>query len=419
MSIILETEEGWIISHAKYFDKVKVQPPQTFPSVSSSTPFEEGNSAYLKLNPDLFEITDPFKNQLIINRKPVKDDSKLDFSKTTLLVKGLYELVLNRPEAKRIFDEPEQISQCEEIIQETCERGVNLEESHELEGKGNFSNGELQPKRSNAKAVATARNFFDTVKGIQWPEFHGQNPSTEDAVMRVVGGCDTSHEFIFLPDTTFYCKDVSDLGKTFYDEEQRGEQFDVILMDPPWRNKFIRRKKRKQHEAGYQLIDDDGIAKLPINKLLKEDGIVVVWCTNAKSHQDALINEIFRDWNVKYLETWYWLKVTKSGVPICPFNIDNRKQPFEVIIIGTRQQNYLPLPINHDTPSNSKPKIVVSVPSSINSHKPPLIDVLRRRFKDKNFNRKCEIFARYLIPGFTSFGNEVIKLQHSSLFVES
>ncbi|ODN00078.1 Methyltransferase-like protein 4, partial [Orchesella cincta] len=384
MSILLETEEGWIISHEKYFDKVQVQ----------SSDEDLSSETYLKLNPDLFEITEPFKDKLVINGKRVKDDSKLDFSNITLLVKGLYEGMRSHPDSKVIF---EQSQKCVE------------EESH---NKLEESSPGRRPS-SNAKAVQTARDFFDNVKDIQWPEFHGQNPSSEGAVMRSMGGCDSSHKFIFLPNTKFYCKDVSELDKTFCGKEKE-ERFDVIVMDPPWRNKFIRRKKRKQHEAGYQLIDDDGIAKLPIGKLLKDDGLVVCWCTNAKSHQDALINEIFRDWNVKYLETWYWLKVTKSGVPICHFNIDNRKQPYEVIIIGIRQEN---LTSSHGAPA-PKPKIVVSVPSSVNSHKPPLIDILRRRFKNRSFEHKCEVFARYLIPGFTSFGNEVIKLQHSNLFVE-
>jgi len=63
-------------------------------------------------------------------------------------------------------------------------------------------------------------------------------------------------------------------------------------------------------------------------------------------------------------------------------------------------------------------KVILSVPSSINSHKPPLIDVLSKHF-ELGLNQKClELFARYLVPGFTSFGNEVIKLQHSSLYVD-
>jgi hypothetical protein len=38
--------------------------------------------------------------------------------------------------------------------------------------------------------------------------------------------------------------------------------------------------------------------------------LIVVWCTNAKAHQDQLINEIFPKWDVKYLTTWFWVKVS-------------------------------------------------------------------------------------------------------------
>ena len=63
-------------------------------------------------------------------------------------------------------------------------------------------------------------------------------------------------------------------------------------------------------------------------------------------------------------------------------------------------------------------KLIISVPSSINSHKPPLIDVIQKIYPDKMFDRKLELFARYLVPGFISYGNEVVKLQHESLYIQ-
>jgi len=88
-------------------------------------------------------------------------------------------------------------------------------------------------------------------------------------------------------------------------------------------------------------------------------------------------------------------------------------------------------------------KLVISVPSAVHSHKPPLTGVY---FKWKVYydfathtaskvkikillkfleiikeylpnEPKClEIFARYLLPGWTSWGLEILKFQHLSLY---
>lgn len=110
-------------------------------------------------------------------------------------------------------------------------------------------------------------------------------------------------------------------------------------------------------------------------------------------------------------------QVTTSGTPICPFNEESKKQPYEIIIIG-RKINLLQATDTQTASTKNNPKVVVSVPSSINSHKPPLIDVIHKIYPDRILNRKLEIFARYLIPGFISYGNEVVKLQHESLYIQ-
>jgi N6-adenosine-specific RNA methylase IME4 len=112
--------------------------------------------------------------------------------------------------------------------------------------------------------------------------------------------------------------------------------------------------------------------------------------------------------------------VTKSGDPIVPFNIENGKQPYEVIIIGRRISSTHPHPnIDEEHDDLKRTKVILSTPSSIHSHKPPLVDILDQYLPGGSGSRKLEVFARYLVPGVTSFGNEVIKLQHSSLFVDT
>lgn len=63
------------------------------------------------------------------------------------------------------------------------------------------------------------------------------------------------------------------------------------------------------HYCRYEMIDTDVIAKLPIDSVLNANGVLVVWCTNAKSHQEKLINELFPHWGIKHEKTLYWIKV--------------------------------------------------------------------------------------------------------------
>ncbi|KAJ3647828.1 hypothetical protein Zmor_019685 [Zophobas morio] len=183
------------------------------------------------------------------------------------------------------------------------------------------------------------------------------------------------------------------------------EKFDLILLDPPWWNKYIRRK-RKHTDHGYNMMYNEDLKNLPLENHLNHDGLIVVWCTNSAQHLSALRDEIFPKWGVSYLGKWYWVKVTQMGVPICEFAQPPRKQPFEQIVFGGRGSEGL-LPCD---------KVVISVPSALHSHKPPLIRLLEPFLPD---NPTClEVFARYLLPNWTSYGNEVLRFQHESLYTK-
>lgn len=61
------------------------------------------------------------------------------------------------------------------------------------------------------------------------------------------------------------------------------------------------------------------------------------------------------------------LQVTETGEPICKFsNLKCKKQPYERIIFGCRVERSA----KYKNPDSNK--LVISIPSSIHSHKPPL-----------------------------------------------
>ena len=106
--------------------------------------------------------------------------------------------------------------------------------------------------------------------------------------------------------------------------------------------------------------------------------------------------------------------MTKTGEPVCKLDIESSKKPYEMIYLAKRT------PLKNDKNTiigpNGTRRVVISVPSAIHSHKPPLVEVFRE-LKMIHENSEClEIFGRYLTPGWTTFGNEALKLQNVRYF---
>lgn len=108
---------------------------------------------------------------------------------------------------------------------------------------------------------------------------------------------------------------------------------------------------------------NEDIASIPVKELLSENSLVAVWCTNAPSNIDAVKNLIFPKWGVEYVTTWYWMKVTVDLKPLCDFGSGCKKQPFERVLIGKVG----------NVKDVTHCKMIISVPSALHSHKPPLL----------------------------------------------
>ncbi|KAK6617250.1 hypothetical protein RUM44_005581 [Polyplax serrata] len=263
-----------------------------------------------------------------------------------------------------------------------------------------FDPSELSEK-SNRSAKSLADEFYCQLSRHPDFSFHGGNDSTE-AISKEIDG----EHYLIPKNCLFYCYDVEQLLKHL-----QGKQYNFILLDPPWWNKFLRRKRKKNTKFVYNMIFDKKLSSIPIPSLLSKEGIVAVWCTSAPSHINAVVSELFPAWNLEYLTQWFWLKVTKFGEPICDFSPGLGKQPFERIIFGIKKGEI------REIQNPEKDKVIISIPSSIHSHKPPLCEVIKPYLPKEP---KClELFARYLMPTWTSYGNEVLKLQHLSLYEET
>uniref|UniRef100_A0A0P4W551 Methyltransferase-like protein 4 n=1 Tax=Scylla olivacea TaxID=85551 RepID=A0A0P4W551_SCYOL len=211
-------------------------------------------------------------------------------------------------------------------------------------------------------------------------------------------------KYILPPYTRYICDDVANILN-----HTSGERFDFVVMDPPWQNKHVKRKKSVHgSKQGYNMMNIKDILKIPVDHLLKAGGLVAVWSTSNPSHMQEFLQSL-HTWDVEHVATWYWLKVTKAGEPITlQEGRCHSKLPYERVFIARRSKTGGCL---EDIPDKF---VFCSIPSGIHSHKPPLYKLLKRFLAPQP---QClELFARNLVPGWTSIGLEVLRLQHSYLF---
>lgn len=76
--------------------------------------------------------------------------------------------------------------------------------------------------------------FYESTNALK--TFCGQNPNSN---------LHTANGYVFPPKCRFYCDNVFNM-KTLGEEK-----YDMILLDPPWTNKYIKRKKKTKRDEGY------------------------------------------------------------------------------------------------------------------------------------------------------------------------
>ncbi|KFQ46767.1 Methyltransferase-like 4, partial [Nestor notabilis] len=211
-------------------------------------------------------------------------------------------------------------------------------------------------------------------------------------------------KYLVPPKSSFLLSDISCLQPLL----NYKKKYDVIVIDPPWENKSVKRSSRYSYLSSWQ------IKQIPVPALAAPNCLVVTWVTNRQKHLHFVKDELYPHWSVKTLAEWHWVKITGAGEFVFPLD-SLHKKPYEVLVLGRVQgdvketlrksEDVLPIPEH---------KLIVSIPCSLHSHKPPLTAVLAEFLKP---DVEClELFARNLQPGWTSWGNEVLKFQHIDYF---
>lgn len=216
------------------------------------------------------------------------------------------------------------------------------------------------------------------------------------------------------------------------------KKFNVILFDPPWANRSVRRSRKyrtcKEKDPLVAIMRDIVLVHLRGDRSgddPQRQPLVAIWTTNnANSRQTAW--DVFRMAGLNPYEEWIWLKTTTSGQPILPLDGVWRK-PYEVLLIARR-----PITSDHlPNPSLPAPvrRLLAAVPE-IHSRKPNLRKVFdeilfgqsspssatstasRTRLRGEDYTA-LEVFARNLTAGWCAVGDDVLKFNSDKWWTEA
>lgn len=192
------------------------------------------------------------------------------------------------------------------------------------------------------------------------------------------------------------------------------KKFDAIILDPPWPNRSVKRTHKTANSTYstvatlqdvYQLI-----IGMDLDMLMTDECAVAMWITNKPAVRDIVLGEggLFECWGVELVEEWIWLKTTLHGEPVTPINSVWRK-PYEVLLVGRKRRNYL-TPVEEKLAKHTdvKRRVLMSVPD-LHSRKPCLKELIESLVRNADCYRALEVFARHLVAGWWSWGDECIK----------
>ena len=157
------------------------------------------------------------------------------------------------------------------------------------------------------------------------------------------------------------------------------------------------------------------LLKMDIDNYLEHNALVGIWITNKSALREHVLGAggLFETWNVGLIEEWIWIKTTTKGEPM--FDIDNAmRKPYEVLLLGRAAPNAWTTMTHAPNP---KKRVIAAVPD-IHSRKPCLKELLEPYMPDPTDYSALEVFARYLVTGWTSWGNEVLKYNSNLYWAE-
>ncbi len=193
--------------------------------------------------------------------------------------------------------------------------------------------------------------------------------------------------------------------------------FDFILLDPPWPNRSVKRthKTPKSTYATVPSLYDirEMILNMQLDLLMAEECLLGIWITNKPAVRELVLGDggLFECLGVELIEEWLWLKVTTSAEPVSPIDALWRK-PYEVLLLGRKRRKP-----SHGSEVQQgqnlvqetlKRRVIIGIPD-LHSRKPCLKSFIEPLLSNPEDYRALEAFARHLVAGWCSWGDECIK----------
>jgi N6-adenosine-specific RNA methylase IME4 len=294
------------------------------------------------------------------------------------------------------------------------------------------------PDAVTNKWVLSYRHARETESGTQAAEtvtqeaqtepwtgtFHNPNNHSLQAIVakETLQSAPSGQEYHFTipPRATLVLSDTtaSDAFRTSFrqltDEYSLPRHFDLVLLDPPWPNRSAKRKGAYEQVGGMPYLKRM-LLNMDIDTYLEHNALVGVWITNKESLRHHVLGPggLFETWNVGLMEEWIWVKTTTKGEPM--FDIDNAmRKPYEILLLGRAAPNSWTTMVHAPV---VKRRVIAAVPD-IHSRKPCLKSLLEPYLMDPTNYSALEVFSRYLVRGWTSWGNEVLKYNWDGYWVK-
>ncbi|KAL4885317.1 MT-A70-domain-containing protein [Aspergillus karnatakaensis] len=202
------------------------------------------------------------------------------------------------------------------------------------------------------------------------------------------------------------------------------QKFNLVLLDPPWSNRSVRRSKH-YHTQAYnenQLLEKKIQDILQVHSLPISDqsptSIAAIWITNSAKARDIAYNSLSGA-EFSVIEEWVWVKTTVDGQPISPVAGLWRK-PYEVLVIGRKQDTSK---LGSTADIECLRRVIAAVPD-VHSRKPNLREIFEKVFFQQPGSGSgvvpysaLEAFARNLTAGWWACGNEVLKFNAEDWWV--
>ncbi|RMY61900.1 hypothetical protein D0865_00736 [Hortaea werneckii] len=297
-------------------------------------------------------------------------------------------------------------------------------------------------------------NYKTTLHPIQGSPDHDTTSTTQyltnrtshPATLSISTQTHQPHSFHLPPDSTFSLTNCThstpfrnSLRAQASLENTPHRTFDVILLDPPWPNRSIKRSHRtpgtSYHTASNLSNLTNLLHSMDLEMLMSPSSCIVgVWITNKPSIREAVLDPeggVFAMWGVELVEEWIWLKTTARGEPVSGLEGVWRK-PYEVLLVGRRGGGDGMGAMggrgwagggedDGERGKKVKRRVILGVPD-LHSRKPCLKglveEILLREYHHYNSDddvegrpwyRALEVFARNLVAGWWSWGDECVK----------